>query len=392
MLIVHFSKTPLVAAPLRICKALSMIEGVTARVVVLDPKGYGNLTFENDLVWAEDKEEVIALTESADVIHLHNYLNLDSQFFAPIDFRKLWNKGVGVVRQFHSNPELISRISGESIPQIMACPIPKLVIAQFQERYYPCAQLVPNIVFDVEQKPEKSTSGNLRVSYSPSNFRPARSSRWDTKGYPETLKMLKRTRRSAGRQQTPFEVDFIEQAPHKECLRRKMLSDIALDDLITGSYHMSTLESLITGNVALTHMDNRVQSAIETITERNDFPALNVRLEEAETILLDLLRQPELVRELGIQSRHWMHEHWHPQKMAAVFFKHYRSILENPQKPFPARFQLSTAADRYANIQLYDAIWKSRQSFWPKEIPKSLLKIKSLASKTARKVHLLKKT
>ena len=390
MKILHFSKTPLAGSPIRICKALSLVDGVSARFVALNEEGYGKHSFEHDLIWQRDKEKVLKLTEEADVLHLHNYINLDTKEFSPINFSDYWKNGKAMVRQFHSTDQLISRMSGETPKEIQSCPIPKLVISQYPERFYPTAKLVPNIVFDNSQNDthEKRDNKKIRICYSPSNFRPSRSTRWDTKGYPETIKLLKRIKKHAKQQGTPVDIDIIEQVSHAECLRRKALADIAIDDLVTGSYHMSTLESLIQGSAVLTFTDQRVLRAAGEVAGKADFPALNVRMEEAEHIILELIKQPELVRQIGEESRQWMLDHWSPQKMAGVFIQHYEDALKDPRKPNTHRFTLNTPASEYRNIEIYDKIWKARQIYWPNEVSKQLIKIKSKFGHMVRKMGL----
>ena len=390
MKILHFSKTPLAGSPIRICKALSLTDGVSARFVVLNEQGYGKHSFENDLVWKNNQEEIIALADEADVLHLHNYVHLDAEDFHPINFRKYWNEGKAIVRHFHSNPQLVSRMSGETLEEIQSCPIPKLTLPQYHERYYPTAQLVPNIVFDNDAYniSEVRKDKKIRICYSPSNFRSARSSRWDTKGYPETIKLLKCIKKHAKKQGTPVDIDIIEKVSHAECLRRKALADIAIDDLVTGSYHMSTLESLILGSAVLTFTDQRVLKATQEVAGDDNFPALNVRLEEAEQVILELLKQPELIRQIGEESRQWMLDHWTPEKMAGVFLSHYKNLLDEPQKPFEPRFFLDTPASVYRNIELYDNLWKARQRYWPKEMPSSIIRYKTSIGNSARKLGL----
>lgn len=365
MLVLHFSLTPLVGAPLRVSQALSLLDNIESRVVVLRPDIYDNLKFDNDLAWENDKEKILALVEKADILHLHNYIDLHTNSFAPIDFEKLWLKGKAIIRQFHSTPELVSRVSKVSIEDVYNCPLPKLVIAQYPERFYPDAKIVPNIVFG-NSSPQNRSGNKLVVSYAPSNFRSALSSRWDTKGYPETIKMLKRFKRQASLKGLNVEIDIIEQVSHSECLRRKALSDIAIDDLVTGSYHMSTLESLIAGSVVLTYLDERVIKAAEIITGRTDFPVINARLEEAEHMLLYLCENPGLVRKLGNHSRCWMGNHWAPEKMATIFRDTYLQVIDNPEIKFQKRFSLSSEEEVFINQEIYNVRWKARQKMWPK--------------------------
>lgn len=386
MLIIHFSLTPLAGSPVRICKALNLIDGIESRLVLYDPKGAIDRAHPTDLIWGVDNEEIKALVERADMLHLHNYVNFRTEEFLPIDFKTLWDQGKPMVRQFHSTTELVARMTGQTPAEVLACPIPKLSIAQYPERFYPNAKLVPNIVFPDQYgiKPKRRV-GPLRICYSPSNFRASRASRWDTKGYPETIKALNRFSNMAQRQGLEFEIDIIEQVSHEECLRRKADSDIAIDDLVTGSYHMSTLESLALGSLVLSFVDDRVQKAASIVSGRHDFPVVNVRLEDMEYVLLALLRSPDTVREVGYFSGEWMRKHWSPSEMAQRFIEIYKQVIDEPRMPFDNRFTLSTPAGSFLNQEIHDLCWSARHKRWPAEMSPVLKKIRQVVSGLVRK-------
>jgi hypothetical protein len=393
MLILHFSLTPLAGAPIRICKALSLHVGVVSRFAVLSSQtgSYKKYGFEEDLSWERDKSEIINLAERCDVIHLYNFIDLDSKEFAPISFRRFWDAGKPMVRQFESVPFLIAKIMKIPISTIYECPIPKLVIPQYPERYFPKAKIVPNIVFgrSEDNQPQRDEAF-IKIGYSPTWFVSARESRWDTKGYPETKKILKHIHNICRREGIKAEVDLIEQVSHAECMRRKSLCDIAIDDLVTGSYHLNTLESLMMGSASLTYMDGRVIRVLQELTGRSDFPAINVGLEDAEAVLLELIKNLDLTRELGRRSRQWMTEHWDPYNMAKHYIDAYRQVINDPRKPFPERFSGINAVDHWCIVDFYDNIWRQRQKRWPRVAPKWYLKIRGMIGKILRLLHLRK--
>ena len=77
--------------------------------------------------------------------------------------------------------------------------------------------------------------------------------RWDTKGYDETLKLLSYVTRKCPK----IEPRIRYSVPHDECLTEKRRSDIAIDELVTGSFHISSLESLSQGIPTLAYLDQR---------------------------------------------------------------------------------------------------------------------------------------
>lgn len=386
MRVLHLSHTPLVGAPGRICDALREAAGVDSRWCVLDDSAgmYQTMSFGLDLVWRRDREQVIELAEQCDVLHLHNYIDLDNRDFAPLDFRRMFDLGKPMVRQFHSGPDAVARFMRKAPAEVLACPIPKLVIAQYHERYYPSAKLVPNFPGVASNSRGGNNSRSLRIGFAPTRFNSGRDSRWDTKGYPETVRMLKSVRRAAARRGTPCEVDLIEMVSHAECLRRKSTCDLFVDDLVTGSYHLNTLESLAMGIPCLCFLDGRTQHALLEITGRDDFPVVNAGLEHSAGVLLDLLGSRDLVCALGASASTWMATHWSASAMAEHFLDSYRFVRERPGMPFPNRFDPSDLCSQWRTAGIYDAQWKARQAGWPKLMPKPLLGAKAALGSSLR--------
>ena len=388
MLIMHLSTTPLVGAPGSICRALNMHEGVEARWAVLDATvgSYDKMVFDLDLQWKNDRQQIIDLVQRCDVLHLHNFIGLDSKIFSPIDFRVMWNQRRTIVRHFHSTPMWVAKNMGVSEETILNCPIPKLVIAQHQERFIGNARMVPNIVFPNSKICRlRSNDAPLRIGYAPSRFLSARAARWDTKGYPETVKMLQRLVRTARKQGLGIEIDLIELVSHSECLRRKSDCDIFIDELVTGSYHLNTLEALCTGIACLTFLDRRTQQAISALTGRTDFPAISVGLEHAHDVLLELCKDRESIRQIGMHSKEWMALHWEPFCLARLFLDAYTHVSSDPHKSFPRRFG-DDLASQFSIVKIHDQLWLSRAKQWPRLPHPWFISAKSAAGRMARKI------
>lgn len=390
MQILHLALTPLVGAPMRICRALALHEGVSARFAVLDTSAgaYDRMVFDTDLQWARDRDEIVELARTADVIQLHNYLDLNSTQFAPIDLKKLWHDGRPMVRHFHSTPNAIAQYMHTTAQAVTDCPIPKLVIAQFHARYFPNAKIVPNIILDDELTRTGPGAGILRIAYAPTRFNSGRASRWDTKGYRETTKLLNSVVRKAAARNIELQVDIIEQVSHAECLQRKSACHIVIDDLVTGSYHLNTLESLASGSVCLTHMDRATQQAVFDLTGRSDFPAVSVGLEDAEVVLLDLAGNRPLVDAMGDHARDWMRQHWAPKDTARHFLDAYAHVTAHPGQAFARRSDSAPVVDDWMNIRLHDLVWANRQQRWPQVMPDWLRDLRGGVGKALRSIGL----
>ena len=133
--VVSFSKTPLAGAPIRVANAINLLKDIKVRNVDLSK----NNIYEQDIIFSEKKEEVIQLCNDADIIHTHNYINLETKEFYPINFRELKRKGKKIIQHFHSSPMLIAKRIGFSTDFVINYPLPQIVIAQFQERFFPNA-------------------------------------------------------------------------------------------------------------------------------------------------------------------------------------------------------------------------------------------------------------
>lgn len=388
--VLHLSTTPLVGAPGNLCRALNEAGLAKARWAVLDDAvgTYRTMAYSLDLLWKRDRDEIMALVRESDLLHLHNFIDLGNRDFYPLDFEALWEAGKPIVRQFHSQPGLVARAMGQTEAQVQDCPIPKLVIAQYPERAYPTAQLVRNLVYVPPRAPRVGNSRSLRVGFAPSRFNSARSARWDTKGYPETVLMLQRLERMARRSGVSLEIDLITQTSHEECLRRKALCDLFVDDLVTGSYHLNTLESLAMGIPCATYLDDRTRNVVRQVTGGAELPVLNVPLEDAADVLLEACTAPALLPALGDAASAWMAEHWAPESVARDLANIYQRVHRSPRAAPAARFDASSATVEWQVTGQDDARWRARHAHWPRPLPAPLARIKGVAGKIARAMKL----
>lgn len=380
--IVHLSITPVAGSPARICSALNTLPEVDARHIQCSSEVLDRFNFPRDLIWERDKKESIECIKEANVIHLHNYLDLDSKHFDPIDFKLLWEKGKIFVQHFHSNPELITRMMGKSFLEICKSPLPKFTCAQYMERFYPGSVVVPNIV-DIFKAP-KAVGEVIRVGYSPSNFRYARDFRWDTKGYPETKKILNKFVKKAKRAGIPVELDIMENVSFDECQRRKSNCHIFVDDLVTGSYHLSSLEAMAQGCVTLSYLDERVVKTTTQLLHRTDFPVINTRLEEAISILLNLVSDRDRLESMRKETYTWMCKHWSQECWANFYLGLYKSLFENPMGEAPEMKEDMNRLEYYQTIEHSDIIWANRKNLWPPAPSPIYLKVKSTIGKYVR--------
>jgi hypothetical protein len=361
MKILHFSLTPLAGSPIKICNALNRHTDISARLAVKNPDAYGTRTYEQDLVWDNNRDEIIELASKSDIIHLHNYLDLESRRFEPINFNDLVKKGIRVIRQFHTGLPKLAKIMQKSTTEILDNPLPSLVLAQFQERHYPKARIVPNIIpinselYTPMKNKEKST---LNIFCAPTEIIGAWESRWDTKGHPETEKVLDLLEAKFNNVKKKIVYD----TPHTECLQLRRQCHASVDELVTGSYHLSGLESLSQGLCTFGYIDARLRAVLLELTGAGSHPWINVPIEHFEDVATDLLNDPDRIISLGNVSRKWMETYWDEKILVQHYVKAYEDLLENPEIFRENRFDPDNKAVMWFVRDAADNLYRARKN------------------------------
>lgn len=324
MRIVHFAVTPLAGAPLRITQAVNAHTEHEARLV--DLCRYGSEDFGQDVVFRETPELAIELAEQADIIHFHNYLDLDSPQFSPINFRQLQRKGTRILRHFHSHPDLVASRMGIDAATLLAQDIPSVVIGQFQERFYPRSRIVPNFIPENDPLYLPATETPKHdVFFSPTNLRCAWDCRWNTKGTPQTHAAIMAACKRHGASWV-----LVHKTPLRQTLAAKQASRIVVDDVITGSYHLTGMEALSQGKPVLAHLDHRTLAILHHFSGTAANPFINVTLEETLPVLEHLLSCPDDAAAIGAESRSFMTTRWRAADMVQHIDEAYRMLMHDP--------------------------------------------------------------
>lgn len=355
--VLHFSITPLAGMPVRLVQALRRHTAVDARLI--DLKRFG--LYDHDLVFAESPDEALDLAWEADVIHLHNYLDYSSRAFGRIDFLELARAGKRILRQFHSSPDLVAQVMGITPEALLAQDIPALAIAQYPERLYPQAMVVPNFVPENEEAylPSSKTP-RWDIFYSPTKDMSAWADRWSTKGMPEATAVIE-----AAASRARCSSRIVTGRPLAEVLAEKRLSRIVVDDLVTGSYHLTGLEGLSQGKCVLSFLDERSQALLRHFSGADAHPFVNCRLEDAQAVLEHLAGDPSLTKELGVRGRKWLTVHWAEERMIRFYEHVYDLLIEDPalvrRQP---ELSLDSPSKHFVFHDLSDMVYRSRAKAW----------------------------
>ncbi len=312
--------TPLAGAPIRLVRALNAFTEIDARLINLNPLAYGQRTYPEDIAFRKNPEEARAHIENADLVHLHHWMDLKKNPFG-IDLSRK-----AVVRQFHSEPEFVAKHARLPVDTVIHDPLPQLVIAQFHERYYPRARMVPNLLdfedIDRALDSNPTTPHKPRILFSPTSPAAAAASRWNTKGSPETLIVLERLQK-----QLSVDCEVFQDLPWHEAIKRKSAATAVIDEMVTGSYHLSGLEGLALGKCTFGYLDTRMIEVIVKITGSTSLPWINVHLSQFEETIGHFAHEPALFSESGQYAYRWMRQYWRTEELVKHYTQAYSDVL-----------------------------------------------------------------
>ena len=284
MLIAHYKRTPLAWAPEAICTVINKYTDHFAYMV-----GY-----------AYPKSKVVPKT---DLVHQHN---VDEVIYPK------------KIVQFHSEPFRVN----------LNTKIRQLVICQYHAtlpEYKYCTQVRNPI--DIYEKLyfPRYVSEKIRIGYSPSTINPQ--SKWADKGYKITCAILEEIKAIY---QGDVEVDIIVGVTLDECLKRKSMVNIFIDEVVTPSYHRSGLESMAMGVVTICSLGASVEKILLQTSGALDTPFVNVGPTQLKNCLIEMIEGGiENVLFRGYKSRIWMEKYWNPKDISNEYIDIYKTVLSD---------------------------------------------------------------
>jgi hypothetical protein len=317
--VVHITENPIAGAPYNLHHALNKYQGdkVRSRHIAYSDRNE-NRIFPHDIIIDKTSYQALRdVLEAADVIHLHNFWKNQHLFRTypdlwPIVMRKprVW--------QVHTQRDVKWVSMEDGINDKGA---KHLVIAQYHPRQYPECQVVPNIIdiFEPKYMPIVRDNTPARVVYSPSRNR---AHGWESKGYSETLPVLQRLV-----DERVCSADLIFNQPHAACMARKAKGDIGIDEIVTGSYHLCSLETLSLGLVTLAGLDDLQINTLKDLTGSAKLPWIITTPDTLEENLRKLISaNKDDLKAIQEFSRTWMEMYWHPKVTTEHFVKIYESL------------------------------------------------------------------
>jgi hypothetical protein len=204
----------------------------------------------------------------------------------------------------------------------------RLVVAQFQARQFPECEVVPNAIpiDDPYHTPIEKDIGTPafrakefnsipRICYSPSNVK---LKGWNNKGHDEVIMAMKNVK-------LPHEFIVIHNKPFYECLKIKQSCDICIDEVVTGSYHMSSLEAMSQGLAVINNIDRECEETLHKWTNSGvgTHPFIKANPHTLANKIMELLMNRVKLREAQAFSRSFMKTHWNTEKICKRFMEIY---------------------------------------------------------------------
>lgn len=345
--ILHLCPSALAGAPVHLSKITnkySLCESKTVLKKEFTGKNTNRLRWDYDLVNPSDSQLKSAL-DWADLVHFHRTVY-------PFEI-----KDKPSLIQFHSPPQgykpgtTLSSFNGR-----------KLVIAQYQPRFYTDALIVPNLIdiWDDLYTPMEKSYAKIKIFYS---WATEKKGSWGDKGRNQTLSILNRLQLKYGNR---IEVKVMNNSPYLVCMEEKREAHICIDECVTGSYHLQSLEGCAIGAVTINHIDNKTLAYMGGISQTDSHPFTKSDLVTLFEWLCYYIDHPELLKKQGQESRKWMEAFWDPAKLIYRYIHTYFELMTNNQV-------LKNDADNLFPIVKPDQFINSKKKeYLPLEEPKFL--------------------
>lgn len=229
--------------------------------------------------------------------------------------------GKRVIVYYHSEPRNVRR-------NFEKRGVRPYVIAQGHALMYRGVSVLPNII-DIESPlmqpidPEDRArlGDRVIVGYAPSNrhgISYMKTNKYSAKGYPETMPVLQKLEAEG-----LIKIKLFEGIPFEECMNERKQCDIFIDEVITGSYHRSTLEACCQGQVVINAMSQKVAPILAQVAGTDRIPWVRVPeqdFEAFEETLRELVKDKEKREQIGKDAHAWMHEFWHPKRLLEDYY------------------------------------------------------------------------
>jgi 2-polyprenyl-3-methyl-5-hydroxy-6-metoxy-1,4-benzoquinol methylase len=306
--VLHLCSSSLAGAPVHLSQIINKYTLCDSKTILkkgFNSKDLNRLSWDYDLI-SPSRAELEEAIEWADFIHYHQRI-----FPAKIN-------GKPSVIQYHSPPngyrpeETHAEWNGR-----------KMVIAQYHPRYYTDASIVPNLIdiWDEKFLPEPKLPAPITIFYS---WASEKKGGWSDKGSIQTISTLNRIKSTYGSQ---VSIKVLHNNPYERCLEEKRKAHICIDECVTGSYHLQSLEGCSVGSLTLNNMDDETLNFMKVVSGTSTHPFVKSDSEVLYNKLCSIIENRAELAKIGSLARHWMETYWDPRKLVFQYIHAYFNII-----------------------------------------------------------------
>jgi glycosyltransferase involved in cell wall biosynthesis len=294
----------------------------------------GNMKVIPDVTWGndEDLKQFEELLHWADIVHIHNQPPLKGNSKG---WEILSKVDKPFVYQLHGEPEVVIHKMLNVIKKWIT--IDRIVcIAQYQavqlktflqDDFYPVRNIID--IHDPLLQYKKVDNEKVVVTYSPSNMEPLdklkrkRGSTWAYKSYKEIMRTFVDLNK-----RNVIHPEVIYKETFENCMKKRAEGDIHIDDIYTGSYHLSSLEGLSQGKVVIANLANwMIQYLVQFLgCEIYELPWVLADKHTLATTIEELVNDKEVLKKLQRDSRIFMEKHWNNERVLNDYLKVYEGL------------------------------------------------------------------
>ncbi len=302
--VLHLCPTALAGAPVHLSRILNKYTLCTSQTMLrsnFKARELKNLRWDFDIV-GPTRSRLREAIESADLIQYH---------------RTVYPGGIEdkpSVILFHS-PQPNYK-PGKTLEWLNGR---KMAVAQYQPLIYSDARVVPNLIdiWAPQHQPAEKAADRVKIFYS---WASEKKGGWRDKGSERTLDILRRIQAAYGKR---VEVKVLKNVPYRECLAEKQTAHICIDECVTGSYHLQSLEGCSVGALTINNLSPAIHGFIQQVTGQKTHPFKQTDLEGLFDVLSHYIENPGELEQKGKLAREWMERHWDPKVLVQPYLHGY---------------------------------------------------------------------
>lgn len=315
-LILHISSIPCANRPYNTAKLIEMYSTkYSAHHILCSQYGRSNpdipyREFPIDLSWEQNKSYCIELLNKAKIIHIHHNTTKEIRKFIPNNVPIIWTVS-NLSQSLNLNNNTYNQHYNTYIKSL-ANLITTTEEPLQKEAYFYLTNVCLPLIAPFYHKPLLKDNEIPVVVYAPTNRVNYRNNKFVSKGYQDVLSIIDKIKSCCD-----FDFHLVEGMPYEENINIKKMADIIIDDVISETFHNSTIEAIYFNAVPLTNFSN------------SNFPAIKTNINNLEDNLCKLLKHRAYLETQKRNILEWKKKYYQPEQLLEKYEFLYDYILNN---------------------------------------------------------------